>query len=60
MFHLASNEVEERNKAKSAYDNARQAGVTGRDLDTLKAAYDAAEARVKSATGGSGSWGILS
>lgn len=60
MIRLASNEVEALNRARRAYDEARSAGVTGKDLATLKGALDAAQATVDSATGGGGGWGVLS
>lgn len=57
---MASNQVEARNRAQKAYEDAKEAGVTGQTLATLKADYDAKEAIVQSATGGSGGWGVVS
>jgi hypothetical protein len=57
---LASNEVEARNRARDARKNAEKAGVTGKNLDTLKAAENAAQAIVRSKTGGDGNGGITS
>lgn len=57
---MASNQVEKRNEAKRKYENARDAGVTGKTLAELRAAYDAAQAEVESATNSSGSWGVAS
>lgn len=60
MVALASNQVQKRNEAKQKYENARDAGVTGKTLAELKAAYDAAQAEVESATNSSGGWGVVS
>ena len=43
---VASNQKEEWKRARDAYENARKAGMTGSTLATLKAAMDAAEARL--------------
>ena len=54
---MASNQVEEFRRARDAYDNARKNGVKGRDLDTLKAKKDAAEARCPRGSTSSGIFG---
>lgn len=46
-------------RKKRAYDDAKNAGVGGKDLATLKAAYEAAKSTYESAVGGSGGWGIF-
>jgi len=48
---MASNQKEAYNRAKAKYEEAKRNGVKGRDLDDLKAAMDAAEARLLSAAG---------
>jgi hypothetical protein len=60
VIQLASNQVEARNRARDAYNAAEKAGTTGTTLAQLKADFDAKQTIVESATGGSGSGGILS
>lgn len=55
---MAGNQTDARIKAENAYKNAQKSGITGRDLDVLKAAYEARLAEEKSAIakGGGNKW----
>lgn len=56
-MRLASNGEEALRRAREARKAAEKAGVKGRDLETLKAAEKAAEAKLPK--GRSSGWGIL-
>jgi hypothetical protein len=60
VIELASNQVEERNKARRAYEDAVKAQSDKQTIARLKAVYDDKQAIVESTTGGSGGGGILS
>ena len=54
---MGGNASDLRRKAEAAVREAREAGVTGRDLDVLQARADAAYANELSQTGSSGQAG---
>jgi hypothetical protein len=60
VIALASNQVEARNRARDAYNEAKDAGVTGQTLAKLKADYDATQTTVRDLTGGEGNGGVTS